>query len=95
MKKLRIKMLEPFKDGNVLGGRFLKAGEILIVDESDAVKIENSGGLIEVVEQVIPNPLKEAKAQEVSSYNEVAPATGEAKPGQTVTKPRGRGRPKK
>lgn len=90
--KLRIKNLENFKDGNVLGGKFIKAGEILIVDESDAVKIENSGGIIERIEMVIPNPLKEQpveKPAELNSYNEQVPAVGPAKKGQVVRKPRG------
>lgn len=90
--KLRIKNLENFKDGNVLGGRFLKAGEILIVEESDAVKIENSGGVIERIEKVIPNPLKavqEEKPAQLSSYTEESPATDAPKKGQVVRKPRG------
>lgn len=88
--KLRIKMLEAFKDGNVLGGRFLKTGEYLVVDEMDAQKIEQSGGLLEVVEKVIPNPLKQEKPAEISSYKEEVPATDAPKKGQTVTKPRGK-----
>lgn len=98
--KLRIKMIEPFKDGNILGGRFLRAGEFVIVSERDATLIENSGGLFEVIEKVIKNPLKQEVQpevqpevqQEVSSYREVAPATDAPKEGQTV---RRRGRPRK
>lgn len=56
----RIKMLEAFKDGNILNGRLLKANEVLNVSESDMVKIRNSGGLLEILETLIPNPLKKA-----------------------------------
>lgn len=100
-KRFRIKNMEPFKDGNVLGGRFLKPGEVLIVTEREATLIENSGGIIERIEMVIPNPLKreepadekpEAKPNELSSYKEEEPAVGKAKPGQTVSKPRKSGR---
>lgn len=108
--KVRIKNMEPFKDGNILGGKFLKAGEVLVVSERDATLIQNSGGTIEVLERVIPNPLKalrEAReevllpedepqkhVEGMSSYREVASATGELKPGQTIMKPK-RGRPRK
>lgn len=95
--KLRIKNLEPFKDGNVLGGRFLKVNEILVVDEMDADKIENSGGVIERIEMVIPNPVraepeepeKKEPLAEISSYAEVEPATDSPKKGQVVRRPRG------
>lgn len=89
-KKFRIKMLEPFKDGNILGGRFLKVGEVLIVTEREAELIESSGGLLERIEMVIPNPLKQVVSdpQAVDSYKEAAPAVGAPKKGQTVSKPR-------
>ncbi len=93
--KLRIKVLENFKDGRILEGKFLPAGSIHIVSEIDAQKIENSGGLIEVLEKVIPNPLKIQKEEqaEISSYREVQPAADAPKPGQTPVK-RGKGRKK-
>lgn len=56
--KYRIKNMEAFKDGTVLGGRFLKPNEILEVTETDLVKIRNSGGVVEVLETMIPNPKK-------------------------------------
>lgn len=103
--ELRIKMSENFKDGNVLGGKFLAANKEYIVSKMDADKIANSGGLFEVIEQVIPNPLKhlvvtpEEQADpkpnaELSSYIEEEPAKGKAKPGQTVIKPRKGGKKK-
>ena len=65
MLKYRIKNMEPFKDGNIMNGRFLKAGEVLVVDEVDAVKIKNSGGVIEILETLVPNPLKAVKSPEI------------------------------
>lgn len=57
----RVKNMEAFKDGNVLGGRFLKPNEILTVSESDYTRILNSGGSLEVIEMVVPNPKKETE----------------------------------
>lgn len=52
-------MLIAFKDGNILGGRELKINEVLEVDESVKDQLWNSsGGMIEVLETVIPNPKK-------------------------------------
>lgn len=109
---LRIKMTENFKDGNILEGKFLAVNSVHVVTERVAQLIENSGGLFEVLETVIPNPLKpkpedtakpagaysadeNLKSAELSSYREEVPATGEAKAGQTVSKPRKPGRPRK
>jgi hypothetical protein len=57
--KYRVKVMEGFKDGNVLEGRFLKPGEILVLSESDVTKITNSGGVLEILQEMIPNPLKQ------------------------------------
>jgi hypothetical protein len=54
----RVKVLADFKDGNVMGGRFLKAGEILVVTPLEKQRIEQSGGELEVIENVIKNPVK-------------------------------------
>jgi hypothetical protein len=71
--KYRIKMLETFKDGNILEGRTLKTGEILEVDESVKNQIwSSSGGMIEVLGQVIPNPKKE----EEKSVDDVSEKSG-------------------
>lgn len=60
--KYRVKNMEAFKDGTILGGRFLKPGEILEVSEADYTKIVNSGGVLETLETVIPNPKKTVEA---------------------------------
>lgn len=58
MFKLRVRFLEPFVDGNILEGRRFKPEEVVDMDEADAMKIQNSGGEIEVLETLVPNPLK-------------------------------------
>ena len=58
--KYQVKMLVQFKDGNILEGRELKAGEVLEVDESVKNQLwSSSGGMIEVMGQVVPNPKKQ------------------------------------
>jgi hypothetical protein len=61
--KFRVKVLEEFKDGNVLDGKLLKTNSILIVSEQEKAQIEQSGGVIEVLEEVIPNPRKASNAK--------------------------------
>jgi hypothetical protein len=57
--------MEAFKDGNVLEGKFLKPGEVLILSETDVAKITNSGGVLEILQELIPNPLKREELPEV------------------------------
>lgn len=54
----KVKNMEPFKDGNVLGSRFVAPGEVLIVDGVTKQKMEQSGAVLEVLETLVPNPLK-------------------------------------
>lgn len=63
--KYRVKNMEPFKDGTILGGRFLKPGEILEVSEQDFTKITNSGGILDIIDTLIPNPKKFEEPVEV------------------------------
>lgn len=58
----RIKFTEGFKDGNIFPDRSFAPGETAVVTENQLARIASSGGVYEVVEQVIPNPLK-AEAQ--------------------------------
>lgn len=58
MFSYRVKNMETFKDGNVLNGRLIKAGEVLVVTELELHRIRQSGGVVEVVETLIPNPKK-------------------------------------
>ena len=63
--KYRVKNMEPFKDGTILGGRFLKPGEVLEVSEQDYIKITNSGGIMDILDTLIPNPRKHEEPVEV------------------------------
>lgn len=56
--KFRVRVMEPFKDGNVLGGKQLMPEQVIDLDEQDFAKVVNSGGVLEVIEQLVPNPLK-------------------------------------
>lgn len=56
--KFRVRVREPFKDGNVLGGKQLMPEQVIDLDEQDFAKVVNSGGVLEVIEQLVPNPLK-------------------------------------
>lgn len=82
----RVKNMEPFKDGNVIGGRFLAAGEILVVSAIDMFKIRQSGGVLEELETLIPNPKK---------VEEVAPEVVEVPVEARVEKPSGKKNAKK
>lgn len=85
--KYRVKFLEGFKDGNILGGAFFKAGQIETVSETDMIKVQNSGGLLEVMETLIPNPKmkpsQEAQAlldaQDAEKESEIRAKEGEIK----------------
>lgn len=57
--KYRIKILEGFKDGNVLDGMELRANQIIDVDEGVTERIRQSGGRVEVLQTLVPNPKKE------------------------------------
>ena len=71
----RIRMLEVFKDGNILGGQLFKAGQTYIVSDVDKNKITQSGGLFEVIETLVKNPLKALKPEETPALQ----AVGESK----------------
>lgn len=70
--KYRVRVLEPFKDGMILEGRELKPEQVIDLDESDFQKIVNSGGMLEVIDTLVPNPLRAVK--------EVPPMPNEPKP---------------
>jgi ADP-dependent phosphofructokinase/glucokinase len=63
MFKLRVKFLESFKDGMILEGRNFNVNEVAVLEEMDVEKIINSGGEVEVLETLIPNPLKQTETQ--------------------------------
>ena len=109
--RYRVKVMEAFKDGNVLGGRFLKPNEILIVSEADYLKITNSGGTLEILDSLIPNPKVEsaemveakitqaAEKEQADKDKEAEVAQAEAKilraEAEVKPEPKRRGRPRK
>lgn len=67
----KVKFLAGFKDGNILDGRFFAPNEIAVLSETDLTKVGNSGGEVEVLETLVPNPRKvvepvEAEPKKVS-----------------------------
>lgn len=79
----KVKNMEIFKDGNILNGRQLKPGEILVLDDITVQRIQNSGGTLEVIEKMIPNPLKSTveKPKEIAEEAVEAPQPVKRKAG--------------
>lgn len=92
MFKYKIKNIEAFKDGNVLDGRFVKPGEILVVNETEKQRMVQSGALIEVIETLVPNPLKEVEKTVEPVVEKVEPV---AEIAEKPAEKRKAGRPKK
>jgi hypothetical protein len=57
---VRVKFVEGFKDGTIFPKEFAP-GEFAVVTEQQLQRIQSSGGKVEVVENVIANPLKAEK----------------------------------
>lgn len=57
----KVKFVEGFKDGNIFGSREFAPGDTAVLTEAQLAQVRNSGGVVEVVEQVIRNPLKDEK----------------------------------
>lgn len=53
----RVKFVEGFKDGNILE-KEVPANTIQVIRKDLYAKIINSGGMLEIIETLIPNPLK-------------------------------------
>lgn len=49
----KVKFQESFKDGNVYP-RFVKAGEVIELDEDVVNRVRQSGGVVEVIEKRVP-----------------------------------------
>jgi hypothetical protein len=69
--KYRVKVLENFKDGNIMEGRELRVNEILTISQTDFVKVTNSGGKLEILEEMIPNPRKAESEEAVAAKQAV------------------------
>lgn len=71
----KVRFIEPFKDGNILNGQLFKANEVAVLSPQDKEKIVNSGGVLEEIEMVVPNPLKNVEpVEEQAKPNERHPA---------------------
>lgn len=60
---VKVKFVEGFKDGMIFPNRSFGPGEVAVITESELQRVRSSGGVIEVVEQMIPNPLKAEKLE--------------------------------
>ena len=76
----KLKFVEVFKDGNVMDGRLFKQNEVVIVSENDKNRIIQSGAVVDILETLIKNPLKDLPKEPVVepvvepvSTEEVAP----------------------
>lgn len=59
---VKVKFVEGFKDGTIFPKAFA-AGEIVVMTQAQLAQVERSGGVVEVIENVIPNPLKAQKVE--------------------------------
>ncbi len=68
--KHKVRIEEHFKDGNILDGREFHPGEIAVLDESDVLKIVQSGGTVTQLGTVVPNPKPEKSDEPVEAVPE-------------------------
>lgn len=68
---VKVKFLEGFKDGTIFSRAFA-ANEEAVLTEEQLAQVSRSGGVFQVVENVIPNPLK-AEAEERKQRREDMP----------------------
>lgn len=60
MIKVKVKFQVPFKDGNISPESY-RAGIFYILDEALVTRIRQSGGQLDVIEKLVPNPQKAGK----------------------------------
>lgn len=89
--KFRVRVMEPFKDGNVLEGKQLMPEQVLVLDEQDFAKVVNSGGVLEVLEQMVPNPLKNLPSLVSESPKEDPQAVDPEDANHVISEARGEG----
>lgn len=53
----KIKFLKPFKDGNISSEQF-KMFQVVVVSDNVLQRLRNSGAEIEVIERIVPPPVK-------------------------------------
>lgn len=66
----KVKFTEGFKDGNIFPDRSFAPGEEAVLSDNELARVSSSGGVFQVVEQMIPNPLKAEKQLERSEMND-------------------------
>lgn len=58
MLMYRVRFTEAFKDGTIFGSRAFKANEVAVISESETNRARQSGAAFDILETLIPNPLK-------------------------------------
>jgi hypothetical protein len=58
---VKIKFVEGFKDGTIFPDRSFAPTQVVVVTQAQLEQIQRSGGNVEVLENVIANPLKAEK----------------------------------
>lgn len=68
--KFQVRFLEPFKDGNIFGSKSFKTNEVATIEEEQLTKARNSGAALEVLQTLVPNPLRHIKPEETPALVE-------------------------
>lgn len=66
---VKVKFTEGFKDGTIFPKAF-DPGEVVVLTEAQLQQVRRSGGLVEVLENVIANPLKLEKMAKEKEPND-------------------------
>lgn len=66
---VRVKFVEGFKDGNIFSRTFAP-GEEAVITQNELQRVQSSGGVVEVIENVIANPLKAQKLEKERVMND-------------------------
>lgn len=57
----KVKFVEGFKDGTIFPNRSFRPGDEVVLTQAQVEQVQRSGGVIEIRENVIRNPLKDEK----------------------------------
>lgn len=93
--KYKVKVMEAFKDGDILAGKFFKPEEIIVIDEAIKNRMEQSGAVLEVLETLVPNPLHRIVENDVVNQKIEAEKVTPVAVVETEPVKRKAGRPKK
>lgn len=64
MLKYKVRLTEAFHDGSIFGAKHFRATEEAILTENEMLRARSSGAMFDVLETLVPNPLKKVKADE-------------------------------